>query len=58
MELPCYIGLEQARKVLSEMGVNLTKRQLKQATDKDTAVNLHSLLIRSNENLKYRMALL
>ncbi len=34
MELPCYIGLEQARKVLSEMGVNLTKRQLKRATDK------------------------
>jgi len=58
MELPCYIGLEQARKVLSEMGVNLTKRQLKRATDKRYRRKLPFFVILSNENLKYRMALL
>lgn len=32
---PCYIGLEQARLVLSEMGVDLTPRQMKRAADRD-----------------------
>lgn len=35
MKIPCYIDLEQARKVLAEMGVNLTQRQIKRAADKD-----------------------
>ncbi len=35
MKIPCYIGLEQARRVLAEMGVNLTQRQIKRAADKD-----------------------
>ena len=32
---PCYIGLEQARKVLAEIGVELSPRQMKRAADKD-----------------------
>lgn len=32
---PCYIGLEQARKVLAEMGVELSPRQMKRAADRD-----------------------
>lgn len=32
---PCYIGLEQARLVLSELGVDLTPRQMKRAADRD-----------------------
>lgn len=32
---PCYIGLEQAREVLSEMGVELNPRQMKRAADRD-----------------------
>jgi hypothetical protein len=32
---PCYIGLEQARKVLAEMGVDLSPRQIKRAADRD-----------------------
>jgi len=32
---PCYIGLDEARKVLAEMGVNLNERQMKRAADKD-----------------------
>jgi hypothetical protein len=31
---PCYIGLDQARQVLAEMGVDLTPRQMKRAADK------------------------
>lgn len=31
----CYIGLEEARQVLAEMGVQLTPRQMKRAADKD-----------------------
>ncbi|WP_179952965.1 hypothetical protein [Devosia marina] len=34
---PHYIGLEQARQVLAEMGVELTPRQMKRAADKDAA---------------------
>jgi hypothetical protein len=32
---PCYIGLEQARVVLAEMGVDLSPRQMKRAADRD-----------------------
>lgn len=32
---PCYIGLEQARQVLAEIGVELTPRQMKRAADRD-----------------------
>lgn len=35
MKIPCYIDLDQAQQVLSEMGVILTKRQIKRAADKD-----------------------
>jgi len=34
---PQYIDLEQARKVLAEMGVDLNPRQMKRAADKDAA---------------------
>lgn len=36
MKPPCYIGLEQARQVLAEMGVELNERQMKRAADKDS----------------------
>lgn len=32
---PCYIGLEQARIVLAEIGVELSSRQMKRAADRD-----------------------
>ncbi|WP_181404631.1 hypothetical protein [Asticcacaulis tiandongensis] len=32
---PCYVGLEQARQVLAEIGVELTPRQMKRAADRD-----------------------
>lgn len=32
---PCYIGLDQAREVLAEMGVELNDRQIKRAAEKD-----------------------
>lgn len=32
---PQYIGLEQAREVLAEMGIALNPRQMKRAADKD-----------------------
>jgi hypothetical protein len=32
---PLYIGLEEARQVLAEMGVVLNARQMKRAADKD-----------------------
>ena len=32
---PCYISLEQAREVLSEMGIKLTQRQMKRAAEMD-----------------------
>ena len=35
MKHPCYIDLEQARKVLADMGVELNQRQMKRAADKD-----------------------
>lgn len=35
MKTPCYIGLEQARQVLADMGVELTPRQIKRAAEAD-----------------------
>lgn len=35
MKQPCYIDLEQARQVLAEMGVELNRRQMKRAADRD-----------------------
>ena len=32
---PCYINLDQAREVLSEMGIKLTRRQMKRAAEMD-----------------------
>jgi hypothetical protein len=36
MNLPCYIDLSQARLVLSEMGIDLSERQMKRAAEADT----------------------
>jgi hypothetical protein len=35
MKEPCYIDLEEARRVLAEMGVALSPRQIKRAADMD-----------------------
>ncbi|MBN8911042.1 MAG: hypothetical protein J0H65_03095 [Rhizobiales bacterium] len=35
MNLPCYITVSQARTVLSEMGIDLTERQVKRAAEAD-----------------------
>lgn len=35
MKIPCYIGLNEARQVLSEMGVELNDRQIRRAAEKD-----------------------
>lgn len=35
LDQPHYIGLDEARQVLAEMGVMLTPRQMKRAADKD-----------------------
>lgn len=37
MKPPCYIGLNQARQVLAEMGVELNERQMKRAAEKDAS---------------------
>lgn len=34
---PCYIGLSEAREVLSEMGINLNERQMRRAAEMDAA---------------------
>ena len=34
MQRPTYIGLHQAREVLSEMGIKINERQMKRAADK------------------------
>lgn len=39
MKQPCYIDLDQARQVLSEMGIALNARQMKRAADKDASGN-------------------
>ncbi len=35
MKQPCYIGLEEARQVLAEMGVKVTLRQMQRAAAQD-----------------------
>lgn len=35
MTLPCYITLTQARAVLSEMGIDLSDRQIRRASEPD-----------------------
>jgi hypothetical protein len=35
MKSPHYVGLDEARQILAQMGVELTPRQMKRATDKD-----------------------
>jgi hypothetical protein len=35
MKQPCYIDLKQARVVLADMGVELTSRQMKRASETD-----------------------
>lgn len=37
MKIPHYINLDQAREVLSGMGVDLTDRQIKRAAEPDAA---------------------
>ena len=37
MKMPCYINPEEARKVLSDMGVELNERQIKRASEMDAA---------------------
>lgn len=32
---PCYIGLDQARQVLADIGVELNERQMKRAAERD-----------------------
>jgi hypothetical protein len=32
---PCYIGLDEARKILNEMGIEINARQMKRAADRD-----------------------
>lgn len=34
-QVPQYIGLEEARQVLAELGITLTSRQMKRAADRD-----------------------
>ena len=35
MRIPCYINIKQAQQVLADMGIELTERQVKRATEKD-----------------------
>ena len=35
MHMPCYLTMEEARRLLAEMNVNLTPRQLKRSSDMD-----------------------
>ena len=35
MEPPCYLRIDQARKVLADMGIELSERQIKRAADPD-----------------------
>ncbi|WP_022949967.1 hypothetical protein [Methylohalobius crimeensis] len=39
MKLPCDIDLNQARSVLSDMGIELTERQMKRAAETDAHGN-------------------
>ena len=35
MKQHCYLGLEEARQVLAEMGIHLTERQMQRAAEQD-----------------------
>lgn len=35
MLMPCYLTMEEARRLLAEMNVNLTPRQIKRSSDMD-----------------------
>lgn len=35
MQGPCFINLKQARQVMADMGIELTDRQMKRASEKD-----------------------
>ena len=35
MRIPCYVDLKQARAVLSEIGIELSERQMKRASETD-----------------------
>jgi len=35
MKQPCYLGLDQARQVLAEIGIHLTERQMQRAAEQD-----------------------
>ena len=35
MKQPCYLGLDDARQVLAEMGIHLTERQMQRAAEQD-----------------------
>ena len=37
MKLPHYIGLDEARRVLKKMGIELTQRQMKRAAEKSAS---------------------
>jgi hypothetical protein len=37
MKQPCYIGLEEARQVLAEMGIKLNERQMQRAAELDAS---------------------
>lgn len=37
MTIPTYIGLDQAREVLAEMGVEVNERQIRRAAEKDAS---------------------
>ena len=54
MKQPCYIGLEEARQVLAEMGVQFTPQQMQRAADKDAqgGASCRSSSIRSRAQLK------
>jgi hypothetical protein len=52
MKEPCYIDLEEARRVLAEMGVALSPRQMKRAADLDAGAgaSCHSFSILLRED--------
>jgi hypothetical protein len=37
MDNPIYVGLREAQKILANIGVELSERQMKRAADKDVA---------------------
>lgn len=34
---PCYVKMDEAREILSKMGITLTKRQMQRAAEKDAS---------------------